>query len=376
MASVRKLKGKNGAIVYQARWRQRAGGRWLDRAKNFDRAAAAREYAARMEMEIERAQVGDPDRMSTAVYFERYLAALETEGERSEVTVAVYRKALNWAARELGHVPLAKLNVGHIDDCYAALMQRHGLSRQTVRLVHRCLSSALRQARRRRLIASNPCEDASPPAPTSSRVKAFAPAQVQALLRAAESTDPETHAIVCVLLTTGLRRGELAGLKVDDIDGEVLVVRRTVVEAGGRVIERERGKSKAAMRTISIPSALVEILRVQRKRVLEQALAWGAGWERPLRLFPGLGGKPMAPQMLTRRMRALLKVAGISGPSPTHAWRHTCGSVLYGLTKDVKVVQQRLGHTRASTTMDLYVHSSAERDQEAAVHLGRLIEPK
>jgi len=374
MASVRRLRSKSGAVVYQARWRVRAGSRWLDRAKNFDRAADARAYAARMGLEM--GQVGDPDRLSCASYFERYLAALETEGERSEVTIAVYRKALNWAARELGHVPLAKLNVGHIDDCYVALLQG-GLKRSTVSLIHRTLSAALRRARKRRLILSNPCEDASPPAPTRSRVKAFTPAQVRELLRAA-AIDPELHAIASTLVITGLRRGELLGLLIDDVDLDagVLAVRRSVVEAGNRVVERERGKSRASMRTMSIPAALVEILRMQRTRVMERALRWGAGWERPLRLFPGVGGKPMPPGMLTRRLRALMQSAGIVGPSPVHAWRHTAGTMLYDATGNVKTVQQRLGHTRASTTMDLYVHSSVERDQEAAVHLGRLLEPK
>jgi integrase len=332
-----------------------------------------------MELEVERAQVGDPDRLSTESYLDRYLATLEAEGERSPVTIATYRKCFGWVTREIGHIPLTRLSSVHVDDCYAAMMQRGGLSRQTVRLVHRALTAALRKARKRKLILQNPADDASPPTATKSRVKAFSTAQVAVLLRAAEATDPETYALACVLLICGLRRSEVCGLTTDsvDFDAGLLVVRRTVIEAGSRLVERERGKSKAAMRTLSIPSVLTEILRAQKVRVLERALAWGATYKRtPAYLFPDVDGGPMLPQRLTRRMRALMRAAGIKGRSPVHAWRHTSGSQLYDITRDAKTVQQRLGHAKVNTTLEYYVHSSPERDQEAAVHLGRLLEPK
>src|SRR6516164_3213092 len=121
------------------------------------------------------------------------------------------------------------------------------------------------------------------------------------------------------LLSTGFRRSEVLGTSIDDIDFEAgtVTVRRTVLEIAHQTIEREGGKSAAALRTVSIPPALVAMLRGQKARILEQALAWGPSYSRsPLYCFPSPDGKAMAPKYLTKRMRELMQAAGISGRSP------------------------------------------------------------
>src|SRR5262249_6310393 len=151
------------------------------------------------------------------------------------------------------------------------------------------------------------------------KVPGFSAEEVKALLTAAEAMDAETLTLTASLLVTGFRRSEILGVSFGDIDFEAgtLTVRRTVVEIAGRPVEREGGKSAAALRTISIPPALVALLRAQKKRILEQALAWGPSYQRdPLYCFPGLGGKALAPQYLTQRMRGLMQAAGISGRAP------------------------------------------------------------
>jgi len=201
-------------------------------------------------------------------------------------------------------------------------------------------------------------------------------APLKALLTAAEAKDAETFTLAALLLSTGLRRSEVLGLAFGDLDFEAgtLRVRRTVVEISSKPVEREGGKSDAALRTISIPPALVTLLRAQKIRVQEQALAWGPLYQRdPLYVFPGLGGKALAPKYLTQRMRALMQAAGISGRAPVHRWRHTSGSVLYDLTGNVKVVQRRLGHASHHTTMGLYVHPAEKRDREASEHFERIL---
>src|SRR5262249_62392161 len=92
-----------------------------------------------------------------------------------------------------------------------------------------------------------------------------------------EAANAETLTLAALLLSTGLRRSEVLGLNFGDLDLEAatLTVRRTVVEIAGRPVERAGGKSAAALRTISIPPALVALLRAQKARVQEQALAWG-----------------------------------------------------------------------------------------------------
>jgi integrase len=384
MASVRKAKGGG----YQARWRERgAGGKPLHRARNFATRQAAKDFANRMAM-VEAAAVGDAERLTVAAYLDRFVQNLELEGERSPVTVKVYGKCVALIARELGHIALTRLSPSHIDDAYAAMLSRGGLvrgqpgvtrplARQTVRLVHRVLYTALRRAKRRRMIATNPAEDATPPgAPPVGRVRAFTTDQVQALLKAAAATDPELHCIVAVLLATGARRSEVLALAADnvDFDAATITIAATVVEVGGRPVEQKRGKSRASLRTIAIPMALVEILRAQRARVNERALAWGPTYRRtPMLLFAAPDGGPMPPPMLTKRLKALMRSVGLKDQKPCHGWRHTAGSLLYDATRNVKLVQKRLGHAESRTTIDLYVHEVEGRDREAAEIFGDML---
>jgi len=351
VASVRKISTKSAGTVWQARWRERGpDGHDRSCAKNFSSHRAARDYANIKEQTIERRGIG--------------------------------------GARELGDIPLTKLTTAHVDNALSALLRQGGrsqrdpkqsrpLARSTVRRVHRILSVALGRAVKRHLIPGNPAADATPPETSSSSgPKGFSAQEVKALLDVAETKGPETLTLTALLLVTGLRRSEVLGVSFEDVDFEAgtLTVRRTVLEIAHQPVEREGGKSAAALRTISIPPALVAMLQAQKTRILEQALAWGPSYSRsPLYCLPGPDGKAMAPEYLSRRMRQLMQAAGISGRSPVHRWRHTSGSVLYDLTRNVKTVQQRLGHSSYHTTMSIYVHAAAERDREASEHFERIL---
>jgi len=381
MANVRKVTTKSGTH-WQARWREQ------DRscAKNFSSHREARDHANKMEQLVERRGIGG-GKLTTGTFLTHFVDELETNTHRSPVTIAVYRHRLGLAVRELGEIPLARLTTAHINRALSALLRQGGrtlhtpprprpLSRKTVRHAHRILAVALKRAVKQHLIPSNPATDATVPEVTQTKAKGFSTEQVNALLAAAEAKGAETYTQAVLLLTTGVRRSENLGLAFGDIDFEAgtLTVRRTVVEINGQPVEREGGKSEAALRTIAIPPAVVALLQAQKTRILERALAWGPTYQRdPLYVFPGPGGKALPPKFLTQRMRELMQAAGISGGAPVHRWRHTSGSVLYDLTGNIKVVQRRLGHASHHTTMGLYVHPAEERDREASDHFERIL---
>ena len=245
----------------------------------------------------------------------------------------------------------------------------------TVLHIHRVLSAAFERARKWKLIAENPCKDASAPTPNKSRVKAFAADQVTQLLAAAER-DPETYAVTALFLSCGLRRSEVIGLAMDavDLDAGTLEVRRVVVAVKHKPVLRERPKTDSSRRVIAMPAALVDLLREQKGRVLATALKWGKGYQRePMFLFPGLAGAPMDPQSLTHRMRQVMRRAKVVGPSPCHAWRHTSATSLLHAGQNLKTVQSRMGHSTPAITMSLYVHPVAEQDRAAAEHFGNVL---
>jgi integrase len=374
MATVRKVETAKGSVFWQARWRERGRAR----AKNFAAKREATAYAARMGELIERRGVGDAERLSTGGYLARFIAELELDGSYSPASISSYRKMVRVLDRVLGRTPLARLTTAAIGDGYAALLTgAKPLSRLTVNHAHRVLVSALNRAVRRGLLAANPASHAAPAGRKGGarrRVRVFTPDEVTALLAAASRADPETLAIASLLLATGLRRAELLGLTLEDLDLEhgLVHVRGTVVEVNGRPVVRDRGKSAAARRTLALPPTVVALLRAQKTRVQEDML--GSGSRAGGFLFPGPGGQPMPPPWLTRRLKRLMRAAGISDPrAPCHAWRHTSGTLTFDATTNIKLVQARLGHANIATTMQLYVHPLAEREREAAAHFERLL---
>lgn len=225
------------------------------------------------------------------------------------------------------------------------------------------------------MIPENPARDATPPSPHKSQVRAFTADEVKRLLEIA-AENPETYAMVATLLACGLRRSELGGLCYDciDFDNATITVRRTVIEVNHAPVLRDRAKTEASLRTITIPPVLVEIFKARRTVIQEAMLAWGKTYRRdPLFVFPGLAGAPMMPYSIADRLGALMRRAGIKGASPVHAWRHTAGTSLFDATQNVKTVQARLGHSSSAITMQLYVHPVEERDRAAADHFGTLL---
>jgi integrase len=391
MASISRITTHKGTVRWQARWREPglSGKPPRSKRRNFTSQKEAKAYAARMAEERELRGVGDPHRHSTGEYLRRWLAYLHERGDHAPTTLAGYERHAGIAAHHIGHIPLAKLGAHDLDRLYATL-RRHGgrpradgrsapaLSPQSVLHVHRLLHTALGQARKWKLIAYNPATDATAPTVPFQQARGFTAAEIERLLELVRS-DPELTAMVALLLITGMRRSEVLGLALDAVDFEAgtVSVRRTVTEVRGKAVLREVPKSKSAQRTLSIPPEVVALLRVQKARVLEQALLWGAEYSRePMFLFPGLAGIPMRPMAVTERLRQLCRRAKITDVQPVHGWRHATGTLLVAGGTDVKTAQVRLGHSSPVITLRLYTDVVSENDRTAAERLARHLTPK
>jgi integrase len=380
MASFRRIRTRKGAIRWQSRWRvPGANGRLQDRSQNFTTRNEAAMHAAQMR-EIERRGVGDPHRHDLESYLRGWLAHRRERGDLAPTTLQGYERNIALASQHCGHILLEKVTARDLDTLYVRLLT-HGsrppgapprpLSRQSVMHAHRLLHSALKQAVKWRLIPHNPASDATPPSVSPKQARAFTAEEIACLLAAAEG-DPETYCVLALLLTTGLRRSELLGLTLDalDLEAATLTVQRTVTETRTAVVVREITKTKSSRRTLAIPAAVVTLLRAQKARVLEQALAWGTEYSRgPRFLFPVNGGEPMRPLNLTARLRRLLRRAGIKGVQPVHGWRHATATLLIAGGTDVRTTQSRMGHSSPIITLALYADVVDEKDRAAGESL-------
>lgn len=305
---------------------------------------------------------------------ERWLEHLETLG-RSPTTIAAYRViARRHLQPRLGDASVSGITTLQLDSPYAALAGVRAPA--TVAKVHVVARSALAQAVRWGLIARNPALQASAPPIRRVEPTSATPDQLHRLM---EATDDDFATMLIVAATTGMRRGELCGLVWQALElpadgpGTALVHQVVVHGHDGRPVVRPSTKTGRSRR-ISLDATTVTALRDHRQRCETVARACDATDLGPFVFSPiPANATPYQPHSITRRFRQLCERVGIDGLTFYQATRHFAATQLIAGGVDVRTVAGRLGHSRASVTIDVYSHLLAERDETAASLLGGLV---
>ena len=230
------------------------------------------------------------------------------------------------------------------------------LSPRTVQFIHAVLRSALQHAVREELIGRNVAKLVSPPRATPPEVTPLAPDVAQRFLRVANMH--WLAALWLILLTTGLRRGEVLGLTWSDVDldADTLRVRRTVQKLDGAFVFGEP-KSARSRRVLTLPAVCIEALR--RQPEINRGRATGeqrrvAGQPADL-VFVSTSGQPVDPRSVNRAFDRLLVRADVP-PSRVHDLRHTCATLLLSEGASDREVMELLGHSSIGITMNTYAH--------------------
>jgi integrase len=306
-------------------------------------------------------------------YLERWLDHITPT--RSPTTVRGYRFKVKRITAKLGHVRLDKLTAQHLDRTYREWLEE-GLDPSTVHHLHRVLSAALRQAVKWGLLPAAVTGRASPPHRRYQPKQIPAPEVVQRLIAVAEDRgQPIFAAAIAVAATTGLRRGELAGLRWSDIDLDrgLLHVRRSIKnDLDGSWIAGPPKTHQA--RKVALDAFTLAVLDELRSRALRWASDAGVAVDADgyiLTLDPS-GVKPMRPDTFSQGFARICRSVGVTGVS-FHTLRHFSASMLIASGRDVRTIAGRLGHSDASTTLRVYAHMVEGRDQDAADFLGGLL---
>jgi len=241
----------------------------------------------------------------------------------------------------IGSTKLTKLNALHIQRLYAHKLDE-GLSPGTVRLIHANLSKALQKAVRWRLIGVNVARAATAPKNTTEEVKPLTREQVKCLLNAARGDRFECLYVLAV--TCGLRRGELLGLKYEDIDLRrgTLQVRRSVSKGKANL-----PKTSKSRRSIKLSRTAMEALKRHKMRqtVLSE-------W-----VFCTGQGTPISSQsLLWKAWDDIRRKAQLPEGTHLHQLRHTCATLLLQENVHPKLVSSLLGHSTIKQTLDTYSH--------------------
>jgi integrase len=306
-------------------------------------------------------------------YLERWLDHITPT--RSPTTVRGYRFKVKRITAKLGHIRLDKLTAQQLDRTYREWLQE-GLDPSTVHHLHRVLSAALRQAVKWGLLSTAVSGRATPPHRRYQPKAIPAPEVVQRLIAVAEERgQPIFAAAIAIAATTGLRRGELAGLRWSDIDlgGSRLHVRRSIKNdldgswiAGPPKTHQAR---RVALDTFTL--AVLDELRTAAEKWADDAGVAVVADGYVLTLDPS-GIKPMRPDTFSQGFARICRAAGVTGVS-LHTLRHFSASMLIASGRDVRTIAGRLGHSDASTTLRVYAHMVEGRDQDAADFLGGLL---
>jgi len=295
-------------------------------------------------------------------YLEHWLREV-IEPDRRPATAASYRDMMHrHIAPELGHIRLDRLAATDVRAFLRAKSTEvsargRPLSSRSVRYLHAILRSALSQAVRDDLVSRNVCELVTPPRTEgeSFRGSHLEPDQARALLAAAEGTRLAT--LWRLALAAGLRKGELLGLRWDDIDLErgVLSVRRSVSRQAGRGLVEGAPKTRESLRTLRLGAGSVAALYEHRGRqAAERALARDL-WVDERRVFATPRGTIIDPRNLNRNLDELCALAGVPRIR-VHDLRHTCVTLLLAEGEPLEVIAERLGHSDTRVTSQVYAH--------------------
>lgn len=252
-------------------------------------------------------------------------------------------------------IKLDRLTSLHVRNLYREKLEA-GLAPRMVQLLHTTLHKALKQAVADDLIPRNVTEVVKAPRPVVKEMQPLSPDQARTLLEAARTEKLE--ALYILALTTGMRQGELLGLKWEDVDLETgtLHIRRTLSTAMGAGFSFNPPKTAKSRRSIKVPKLALQTLRRHRVVQLEKRMKAGDLWkDHDLVFTTGVGTPISRADLITRSFKPLLRRAGLPDIR-FHDLRHTCATLLLGKGVHVKLVQELLGHSTIAITLDTYSH--------------------
>ena len=289
----------------------------------------------------------------------------------------------------IGGLRLQALTAEHLDELYRWL-EREGkqvtklnpktgrmdgggvpLAPKSVRHVHTTIRKALADAVVRGYVTRNVADLAQPPTQRQARSRkavddVWTKEQTRRFLEAA--ADDELAPLFHLALMTGMRRGELLGLRWStvDLDEARLRVRWTVTQADGRPVEQDSTKTDAGERTIALDPGTVAVLRRHRQAQLEGRMMVGGAWEDEVgRVFTNPVGRLLVPKTVLTRLHRIAADAEVP-PISIHGLRHTYATLALRTGMDVDVLSRRLGHADISITLSIYAHVRDADDQAAA----------
>lgn len=303
-------------------------------------------------------------------YLERWLA----DSVRDTVRATTYENysylVRTYIVPSLGRVKLKALTPAHVQRFYREKLDS-GLAPRTVQYLHTLLRKALKQAVKWGMVPRNVTDAVDAPRPAKKETKYFSFDQAKAFLKVA--SEDRFWALYVLALSTGLRRGELLGLRWEDLDleREVLRVRRSLTPDAKSY---NQPKSVKGRRSVRLTLGAVEAMKLHKINQDREKTCLGSLWQEQGLVFPSSKGTPFNPSnLLNRSFKPLLRRAGLP-MIRFHDLRHTFATLMFSNGEHPKIVQEILGHAQITLTLDTYSHVLPSMQEGAVGRLGELLD--
>jgi len=313
--------------------------------------------------------LGAPPR-TLAAWLAEWLNDVKAHDGTRASTQRRYREVFNThLGPGLGKIRLDRLNARDVQRFLTMLRGR--LAPATIIKIHGVLRAALSDAERLDLVPRNVAKSAKPPSLGRLERRALTPVEAKSLL--GELVGDRLEGLFVVAIATGLRRGEVLGLRWSDVDlaGGTLYVRRTLQRVDGG-LQFVPPKTHRSARPIPLPGIARSALEVHRARQVKERVAAKELWEDEDLVFANTIGKPMEPRNVNRRFEKARTAAGLEWLR-LHDLRHSFATFLLDQGQELRTVMDLLGHSTIRLTADTYGHVLPRTARSAADAIDRAL---
>ena len=343
---------------------------------------ALNEFVVLFEKKVQEGQVLDSS-IRFASFAEKWFNDYAEE-QLAPKTIERYKSLMTRINQAIGNIRLDKLQPHHLISFYKNLAEdgmneKTGgkLSAKTIQHHHRLISAILNTAVQWQLLFANPTQRVKPPKVTQREISYLDEYQAQEMIRLLNNEPLKYRTALILAIYSGLRRGELCGLKWQDVDfnNNTLSVRRSIQALSNKGIFEKSPKNNSSLRTIKLSNEAVLFLNEHKKWQEEEKHKLGSKWVDGDYIFTQWNGEVIHPDTLTGYFGKFAKKNNLPKGVTLHSLRHTNATLLIAGGMPIRTVASRLGHAQTSTTTNIYTHALQSAEAKAAEVLEDMLNP-
>ncbi|MCD5402021.1 site-specific integrase [candidate division NPL-UPA2 bacterium] len=323
----------------------------------------------------------EPTEITLADFLEKWLDNYAS-GNVKQKTLDSYKNTIyNHIIPEIGPIHLKKLRPLHVQSLLSSKQKtgradgkEGGLSNTSIRYIHVIIKLALSHAVKWELVPRNIADMVLSPKIQNAQIQYWTKEETRKFLKTIK--EHRLYPLYLLAITTGMRRGEILGLRWQDINlkKDIVRINQTLLNTTIGDIIQDSAKTDGSKRTLDISPTVSAELSRHRKKQAEEFTVLGQPEKDFDLVFTSKAGTPFSPRNLNRNFNLLVKKTGLK-PITFHGLRHTYATLMlteYG--QDITTVSARLGHAKVTVTYEKYSHIIPKKQKEAALKTDDLIE--